>query len=114
MTKKIITTGDIEFIETDQDGSLNFFRAPEFEPYNKYFKASVAYLPVSNACYKIIKWDFSADSDYKDERFPQYDVFQIGTEQTFGSAMEGEISSAIDLTESEFESWLIRTQLPVI
>ena len=114
MAKKIITINDIEFVETDQSGSINFYSTPEFQPYNKHFKASVAYLPLDKVCYKIIRWGFSVNSNYRDERFPQYDVLEIGTEETVASGLASNSGSMTDLSESEFESWLIRTQMPVI
>ena len=114
MSRKIVTIEDIEFIVTDQDGKLDwkldFYETPEFQPYNKHFKASVAYLPINDTCYKILKWDFSQESDFKDERFPQYDIFEMTAEFPTHS----NTGHAIDLSESDFKEWLLREQLPVI
>ena len=114
MHRKIVTIEDIEFIVTDQDGKLDwkldFYETPEFQPYNKHFKASVAYLPINDTCYKILKWDFSQESDFKDERFPQYDIFEMTAEFLTHS----NTGHAIDLSESDFKEWLLREQLPVI
>jgi hypothetical protein len=115
MTRKIVTIEDIEFVVTGQEGKLDFYGTPEFQPYNKHFKASVAYLPINETCYKILKWSFSQESDLKDERFPQYDVFEMTAEfltQANPNALDS--SYSIDLSESDFKEWLLREQLPVI
>jgi hypothetical protein len=104
MARKIVTINDLEFLDTSQEGSISFYNSPEFDPYNKHFKASVAYLPLDDRCFKIIKWCFSENSEYKDDRFPQYDIFEMCADP----------EHAIDLSESDFKQWLLKEQLPII
>ena len=112
MTKKIITIGDIEFIDSNSGGGgVSYYETPELDSYNKNFKASIAYLPIEKRCFKIIRWNFSEHVDYVDDRFPQYDVFEIEYSQ-FNSGKDPE--HFIDLTETQFEEWLFREQLQVI
>jgi hypothetical protein len=117
MARKIVTINDLEFLDTSQEGNIHFYNSPEFDPYNKHFKASVAYLPLDDRCFKIIKWCFSENSEYKDDRFPQYDIFEMGAEN-FNTFPEQTLDMgpkhAIDLSESDFKQWLLREQLPII
>lgn len=111
MSKKIITIKDIEFKESTGDGSVHFYSTPEFNSYNKHFKSSIAYLPIDDKCFKIIRWDFAEAGDYDDDRFPQYDIFEIG-EDEFNFTYNSKCS--IDLTEHGFNEWLLREQIPII
>jgi hypothetical protein len=111
MSKKIITINDIEFRDSTGEGSVHFYSTPEFHSYNKHFKSSVAYLPIDNRCFKIIRWNFAETEVTQDDRFPQYDIFEIGNYQC-NPVLDSEY--AIDLTESGFKEWLLREQLPVI
>jgi len=80
-------------------------RIIEMSSESEYYQAKETYLDLMGTVYYILRWDCLLESG-KNDRI--YDILEINS--------LGGVTGLIkdNLTEEEFESWLISAQLPVL